>query len=482
MTRDQELRSQAYKEMEKNRRLVEEDPYRLKYHLMPPAGLLNDPNGFIEFNGVYHLYYQWMPFKTGHGAKFWGHYSSEDLVHWKHEEIALAPSKWYEKNGCYSGSAIEHEGKLYAFYTGNVKDDEGNRETYQCLAVSEDAVHFDKKGPVVDLPQGLTPHFRDPKVWEQDGRYFMVVGAQTEALNGAAALLKSTDLMDWSYEGIIAGGDNGKLGYFGYMFECPDLFSLDEQDILVFSPQGLEPSGIRYQNVYQAGYVIGQFDPEAGEYQHGEFDELDRGFDFYAPQTTLDHKGRRLLFAWMSVPDQNEQEHPTVEHKWLHCMTIPRELKLVDGKVHQVPLEELAELRNGKALEYSVNLIKENCSFEGVEGNAVELELTDISFEGGWMDIAFGDGCRVMYNPGTKLFTLERKSYVDGTVEKRQCQMEELTSLRVFLDTSSIEVFLNGGEECFTSRIYPSPNDQSITFSASGSTSYTLYKWSLTSP
>ncbi|EDL63140.1 glycoside hydrolase family 32 protein [Bacillus sp. SG-1] len=481
MTRDQELRSKAYEAVKENRTIVDQDPYRLKYHLMPPVGLLNDPNGFIEHNGVYHLYYQWMPFKTGHGAKFWGHYSSEDLVNWKHEEIALTPSEWYEKNGCYSGSAIEHDGKIYAFYTGNVKDEEGNRETYQCLAISGDGIEFDKKGPVVELPDGFTPHFRDPKVWEQDGTYFMVVGAQTENLNGSVALLKSEDLENWNNEGIIAGGDDGKLGYFGYMFECPDLFSLDGKDILVFSPQGLEPKGMEYQNVYQAGYVIGQFDGEKGEYDHGSFEELDRGFDFYAPQTTLDHKGRRLLYAWMSVPDQDEQDHPTIDHKWLHCMTIPRELKLVDGKVHQLPLEEQKQLRDGEAVEYSAELQKESRQYEGVEGKALELEIKDVAVSGGWLDISFADGCRVVYNPEQEIFTLERKSYVDGLIEKRQCRLKELKSMRIFLDTSSIEIFLNDGEECFTSRIYPSLNDESITFSASGHGSFNICKWNLKS-
>ena len=210
MSKDQELRQAAFEEVGKYQDLVEADPYRLHYHIMPPVGLLNDPNGWIQWNGTYHLFYQWMPFKTGHGAKFWGHYSSEDLVNWTHEDIALTPSEWFEKNGCYSGSAIEHNGELYVFYTGNVKDEEGNRESYQCLTVSDDGIHFDKKGPVVHLPEGYTPHFRDPKVWEQDGSYFMVVGAQTEDLKGAVALLRSENLYEWNHVGVLAGGGGGR--------------------------------------------------------------------------------------------------------------------------------------------------------------------------------------------------------------------------------------------------------------------------------
>lgn len=130
---------------------------------MPPVGLLNDPNGLIQWKGIYHVFYQWQPFKTGHGAKFWGHYTSTDLVNWQHEEAALAPSDWFDQNGCYSGSAFIDNGQMHVMYTGNVRDEQGNRETYQCLAVSEDGIHFQKKGVVATLPEGFTAHFRDPR-------------------------------------------------------------------------------------------------------------------------------------------------------------------------------------------------------------------------------------------------------------------------------------------------------------------------------
>ena len=479
MTEDEQLRQEAYEQIEKNKNLVDQDLYRLTYHIMPPVGLLNDPNGFIQVNGVFHLYYQWMPFKTDHGAKFWGHYSSEDLVNWRHESIALTPSEWYEKNGCYSGSAIEYKGKIYAFYTGNVKDEQGNRETYQCLAISEDGIHFNKKGPLIYLPEGFTAHFRDPKVWKQEETYFMVIGAQTKDLKGAIALYQSKDLLNWTYRGILVGGGKGELQEFGYMFECPDLFHLDGKDILVFSPQGLETQGMKYQNVYQAGYVIGDFDPKTGEYRHQEFEELDRGFDFYAPQTTIDSKGRRLLFGWMSVPDQHEQDHPTIEYKWIHNMTLPRELKLVSGKVYQVPVDELDQLRCSEVVSHTVKLTKESQELNGIHGKAVELNIQDIEIAEGWMEISISDGGRIIYSADEKVISFERKSYVDGMTEKRQCILSGLKNLRIFIDTSSVEIFINDGLETFTSRIYPSPKNDKITFGASKDASFTALKWDL---
>ncbi|SDI93598.1 glycoside hydrolase family 32 protein [Alteribacillus bidgolensis] len=480
MSKDKQLRLEADQNTAKHKSIVEQDPYRLHYHIMPPVGLLNDPNGFIQWKGTYHLFYQWMPFKTGHGAKFWGHYSSQDFVHWKHEEIALTPSEWYEKNGCYSGSAIEHDGKLYVFYTGNVKDDNGNRESYQCLAISEDGIHFEKKGPVIERLEGYTAHFRDPKVWEQDGQYFMVIGAQTKGLKGAVVLFQSENLVDWTHAGILTGGGEGILKEFGYMFECPDLFYLDGKDILVFSPQGLEPEGMKYQNVYQAGYVTGTFDPSSGTFEHGAFHELDHGFDFYAPQTTKDKKGRRILFAWMSVPDQNEQDHPTIKHQWLHNMTIPRELKCIGGKLYQVPVRELEGLRVNEAVEHRVELQQKNQQFEGVRGKAVELLAEDIIVSKGWFDISVGEAARMVYSSEQKIFTLERQSYVDGVVEKRHCRLDDLNNLHIFVDTSSIEVFINDGEHVFTSRFYPSPDNESIQFGASEKSCFTIKKWDLT--
>lgn len=477
--KEQELIRLAEEEVEKNKEVVESDPYRLRYHLMPPVGLLNDPNGFMQWNGTYHLFYQWMPFKTGHGAKFWGHYSSEDLVTWKHEAIALAPSEWFEKNGCYSGSAIEHDGKMVLFYTGNVKDADGNRETYQCMAVSEDGVTFDKKGPVVELPEGYTAHFRDPKVWKKGEDWYMVVGAQSEDLTGQVALLRSSDLLEWEHFGAIAGSGLNGLGDFGYMWECPDLFELGGVDVLVASPQGLEADGMKYQNVYQAGYFTGKLDYESASFQHGDFVELDRGFEFYAPQTTLDEKGRRVMVGWMGVPEQDEDKHPTIAHKWVHALTLPRELKWVDGKLLQVPVEELALLRKDQLVEKSELLLADDGVVLDIrESKAFEMSLTFekdvVSFE-----LALGDTVQLIFDASSRVFSLRRKSFVTEEWESRSCSLQVLTDMRAYVDTSSIEVFLNGGEEVFTARIFPNGAAPEMIMVAGNGTIGELRVWEL---
>ncbi|MCA1029571.1 sucrose-6-phosphate hydrolase [Bacillus timonensis] len=471
-----ELVQKANEEVQKQHNTVMSDDYRLHYHLMPPVGLINDPNGFIQWKGTYHLFYQWMPFKTGHGAKFWGHYTSPDLVNWTHEQIALTPSDWYDKNGCYSGSAISTKDELMLFYTGNVKDAEGNRETYQCLATSKDGLNFEKKGPVLELPEGYTAHFRDPKVWKKDDVYYMIIGAQSVDIKGHAALFQSSDLLNWELLGNIAGStDENNMGY---MWECPDLFELDGQDVLLFSPQGIDAQGMLYNNVYQCGYYIGKLDYESAKLSHGEFYELDRGFEFYAPQTTLDENGRRIVVGWMGVPDQNEDKHPTIAHKWIHCLTIPRVLHVRDGKLIQTPVVELEQMRGNEVSFGNVALVNELKELEGVSGEVLELKV-EVEKLSGHFEMLIRDHARIVYNQTEGIFTLERHSFADGKTESRSCKLNELHSLRIYLDTSSIEIFVNDGEEVFTARIYPYKNCRKIAFGSKNEAVVSVTKWDL---
>ncbi|MFC0186864.1 glycoside hydrolase family 32 protein [Fictibacillus aquaticus] len=476
--REKELLAQAYAEIEKNRDIVENDPYRMNYHIMPPTGLINDPNGFIEWNGKYHLFYQWQPFKTGHGTKFWGHVSSTDLVHWEHEPIALAPSEWYEQDGCYSGSAVEQDGKLFLLYTGNVKEDD-DRETYQCLAESSDGKTFKKHGPVLHLPKEYTAHFRDPKVWKKNDTWYMIIGAQTKKLEGRAVLFQSQDLKNWTRLGDVTGTNTDLIGEFGYMWECPDLFELGGKEVMVVSPQGVAPDGMLYHNEHQCGYLVGDLDYEEVKYRHGAFVEMDRGFEFYAPQTLVDAKGRRIMIAWMGMPDQYEQKHPTIPFKWIHSLTLPRELKLVGNKVYQVPLEEMKMLRGDGVSYAGAEMVNEEKQFDGVEGDVMELGLDDISGTFERLEITLRGNARFIYNKETKLATLERASFAHGQTESRHCYLEELNSLRIFVDKSSIEIFINEGEEVFSARQFAYPENKGYSFASKGYVSFDLNKWNL---
>ena len=156
-------------------------------HLRAPGNWMNDPNGFIYYQGKYHLFFQYFPYAPEWGTMHWGHGVSEDLVHWKHLGLALFPTKQYDRNGVFSGSALEKDGKLYLYYSAVrylKTDDEdihralGNHfETSQALVTSEDGFHFDNWKdkrqiiPVItDTEIGDPADTRDPKVWLEDGR------------------------------------------------------------------------------------------------------------------------------------------------------------------------------------------------------------------------------------------------------------------------------------------------------------------------
>ena len=471
--KEAELRKRVASAVSKTKETVTRDPYRLRFHISPPTGLLNDPNGLIHFKGLYHVFYQWNPFAMEHGPKFWAHLTSQDLVHWEEQKYALSPSEWYEKDGCYSGSAIEHDSRLYLLYTGNVKDMHGNRETYQCLAVSEDGIHFEKRGPVLRLPDQYTAHFRDPKVWKKGNLFYMIVGAQTKDHNGAAALFSSPDLVDWTHIGPLTT----EFGSFGYMWECPDVFRLNDKDIFMFSPQGLERQPFKFQNLYQSGYCTGELDYRTGAFRHTDFQELDYGFDFYAPQTFEDEKGRRLLFAWMGAADGQESSHPTANANWVHALTLPRELKRAGDNVLQLPVEETKKWRHSAIADSQIGFTSGKPYT--IQGTCMEILLDKLSFDGAWVSIDMRGHLTFTYNKETKTALLRRLNPIDQTWEERACKLEKLEKLHIFLDVSSAELFLNGGEITFTSRYFPDEKNEDITLTAQSSASFGLQIWGL---
>lgn len=431
-----------------NREIVKQDQYYPSYHIAAPVGLINDPNGWIQWNGVYHLFYQWMPFHTGHGAKVWGHVTSTNLVDWKEEQPALLPTDVYDKDGCYSGSAIVYNNKLYLFYTGNVKKD-GKRESYQCVAVSEDGIHFEKQGPVIFVSEGYTAHFRDPKVWQAGEMFYLVLGAQRDDEIGCVVLYQSKDLLNWEFVNEIAGG-------YGYMWECPDYFHLDAREVFLFSPQGLEQDGEKFMNTFQSGYAFGKWQ-EDNTFNLDSFVEIDKGFDFYAPQTTLDDKGRRLLFGWMGMADEHEQYHPTHQYKWIHQLTIPRELMVIGDQIYQQPVAEMQLLRKEKLLNNEVVANQQQFSMSRTtEMYADNQNNTDFTF-------SIFNTITIVYSSENKKITVSRKALANGKIEYRYGTVKnQVKELHFFIDKSSLELFVNNGEVVFSMRMFPSVDNHFI--------------------
>jgi beta-fructofuranosidase len=487
MTREQRYRriEQAEPgEIGKLEALISACPWRQHYHIQPITGLLNDPNGFSYYQGYYHLFYQWFPLGTEHGMKYWYHIRSTDLVHWEEVGIGIQPGDTYDSHGAYSGSAIEKDGQLHLLYTGNTRDEDWIRHPYQCLAIMDESGSITKVDqPVISkVPSGYTEHFRDPKVWQQGDTYYCVIGAQRVDETGCTVLYRSSDLRNWTFLGEIHTG----LPKFGYMWECPDYMELQGQGVLIYSPQGIESQGDEYQNIFQSGYLIGEpLDLQTRQFEHGPFQELDRGFDFYAPQTMQAPDGRRILVGWMGLPNL---EYPTDKSGWAHCLTIPRQLSLREGKLIQEPVSEMVKLRgDSEGTHMQFTLDSETRSFADFTGRAYELECEIRDFDAEIVGIELRASAEektvLQYDRLAQKATLDRSqsgaTLADQNGNVRRCALNaDVLKFHIFVDSSSVEIFVNDGEEVFTSRIFPSKDSMEIRFFAlGGNAGFKASKW-----
>ena len=314
---------------------------RQHYHFMAQTGWINDPNGLIYYKGKYHFFYQYNPYYGFWDYMHWGHAISDDMLHWEYLPLALAPSEFYDdhfRGGCFSGSAIEHDGKLFLMFTGTTNNGKGFEQT-QCIAYSEDGIHFEKYegNPVLTAPDGIpTYQFRDPKVWKHDGTYYMVCGASRD--NKAQALLyRSKDMLHWEFFNVLAES----RGEWGYMWECPDFYPMGDRYVLMFSPMG---AGER-----TVVYLVGDFDYETGKFNYHINGEIDWGFDYYAPQSFLTPDGRRIIVGWANAWDWMpfwKDWGPTYKEGWCGSYNIPREVRMKeDGTLQFIPIKEIESLR-----------------------------------------------------------------------------------------------------------------------------------------
>uniref|UniRef100_A0A914DF70 Sucrose-6-phosphate hydrolase n=1 Tax=Acrobeloides nanus TaxID=290746 RepID=A0A914DF70_9BILA len=433
---------------------VTNNRYRLNYHIMSPGGWINDPNGLSYFNGQYHVFFQYNPDSSSWGPMHWGHVVSTDLVHWKYLPIALYPDHSYDKDGCFSGSAIVNNGVLSLVYTGNVNNGSFDGGFYQIvnIATSTDGVNFQKfsGNPVIATwPVDGTNNFRDPKVWQNNGTFYVVLGNQSKDRHGRVVLYKSSDLKTWTYVGVLAEYNNDNTGT---MWECPNFFSLGGKYALLFSPQGIERDGDRFGNLDVNGYFIGDYQYATNEFTHGPFYEIDLGHDFYAAQMFQAPDGRSILIGWMDMWGAQFPEQPD---GWAGALTIPRELTLsADGtRINMSPIAELLTLRGNQ-------YINSNIEVDGVYNTNIPLGSTEILLQIALVNVQarkvglkfpLNNGeLRVYYDKQTQKLVVSRKKVV------RQVAINNISvlNLRIFVDRSSIEVFANNGSAVFTSRFY----------------------------
>ncbi|WP_086350598.1 glycoside hydrolase family 32 protein [Candidatus Enterococcus clewellii] len=432
------------------------DEYRNHFHLMAPVGWINDPNGFIYFRGEYHLFYQFYPYDSVWGPMHWGHAKSKDLLHWEELPVALAPGESYDKDGCFSGSAIEKDGKLYLMYTGHTVVGEQVRQV-QCLAVSEDGIVFKKyaQNPIIaeehiaDVAQ--IDDFRDPKVFQREGHFYSVVAAKTAESRGQILLFESEDLLEWQFSSVLLEGDDEQ----GVMWECPDLFHLDGKDVLILSPIEMDKKGLSYWNTSSTVAFIGAVDWQTGRFIVENHHEIDHGVDFYAPQTCLGKEDKRIMVAWMQMWHRTMPTHD-LGHKWSGSMTLPRELFVEKNRLLQRPIQTLYQSLDITLQKENLELSEQPIILEKVISDQTYAALSIAMNDAQEVALLFGHGGNTLefhYSAEESLVTVSRKNSgwkISGNEEETydfRCMRVPLVDgklkVEIVRDTSSMEWFFN---------------------------------------
>lgn len=439
----------AQEEINQKKEVVEKGIMRQKYHFMPQTGWLNDPNGLIYYKGKYHFFYQYYPYEGFWGSMHWGHAISSDMIHWEHLPLALAPSEEYDNHyqgGCFSGSAIEHDNKLFLMYTGTTNRGNGFEQS-QCIAFSEDGINFTKYegNPVITAPEGIPKdYFRDPKVWKHEGIYYMVCGANRDG-KAQALLYKSEDMLAWSFFSVLAES----RGEWGYMWECPDFFYINGKYVLTFSPMGLQER--------TCVYMVGDFDYNTGKFFCLKSDEIDWGFDYYAPQSFLAPDGRRIVVGWSNEWDWMpfwKDWGPTYREGWCGFFNLPREVELLeDDTLRFKPIREIYHLRESSIRKEEIVLSSESKEIVLESGSCIEMKMEIDLVKSSTKEICF-----VLRSDGSNythvIFDLEKSEvrfdrdnadkWSKGVARGPLKLMGKTTlDVHIFIDQSSIEVFSN---------------------------------------
>ena len=434
--------------------------YRQHYHIQSITGLLNDPNGFVFHDGVWHLFYQWCPWGAVHGLKYWYHTVSTDLVTWKNMGVCIRPDTEFDNKGAYSGSALPTEHGVYLYYTGNHRDEDWTRKSYTCLVDLKDDQTAVKLPPLFGPHADYTEHQRDPKIIfnESNGKYYIVLGAQTRDKRGCIIIYTAdSPTQDWHFAGElkVPGFES-----FGDMWECPSIETISGYDVLIFCPQHLKLPG-RGGAVHHSGYLLGHMDWETLTFtpDNTSFHVLDFGFDAYAAECAANphDKNKATLVAWMGLPDAS---YPTDEEDWSGCLTLPRELRVRDRRLIQQPLDELRALRGKKLDLESANLLPRVCEIEVISrGGDMTLRLFAKEDGTGGLTVAYDDSAKEITVDRSGM---ERRFNIELGEQRTRPLPKGLFHLRFFIDRSSVEIFVNDGDAVFSSRIFPAAGEERL--------------------
>ena len=416
------------------------------FHITGERGWINDPNGLIYYNGQYHAFYQHYPDDIKWGPMHWGHVVSDDLTNWKYLPIALTPGDDCDKNGCFSGSAIVHDGKLWLMYTGFIENQGGDSiRQVQCLAESSDGVTFKKHGIVIGeelLPEGYAPcDFRDPKVWYHNDSFWCIAAARRVEGRGRVLLYKSKDLFKWEYVNDLFGKDS-----LGTMIECPDYN--EALGYMMFCEQFQPNEGKEHLNIHTCRFAVGKIDYSTGRFVEDSRGIVDYGFDMYAPQTFA---GKPVFMGWLNMWDRNV---PSAKYGFAGMLTLPRVVSIKDGRLYQQPAVN-------SQLVYEADVCDRLCdrAVTGVVSvkatNLRELSIKLRSNGENYTSMALVDGEWVFdrSKSGEAIVGAEKDADSLNGIRRMPYSGNDDVTLTIVMDEFSVEIFEDG--RALSSTIYP---------------------------
>ncbi len=450
------------------RQQLAQDIHRPRYHFQPPSNWMNDPNGFIQWDGHYHLFYQYNPFGATWGNMHWGHAVSADLIHWTDLPIAIAPTPGsYDEAGIFSGCAVNKDGVPTIIYTATA--DHCTIQT-QAMATSVDGLITWTKHPnnpiigTVPPEAGQTRDFRDPFVWKEGDTWYMVLGSRIQDVGGVIFLYRSSDLLHWDYLHPLLIGD---IKQDGVIWECPNFFKLGDEWVLIISTH----DGHATVTVI---YLV-------GSYENQRFTPVYRGVldsaALYAPLSTQDERNRRLLFGWLR---EDRPKEALTEAGWAGVQSIPRVLTLdAEHRLHMTPVPELKAIRGPQQQLTEAGSVNVSAAALDIEAQIVPNGTSGIA-------VVFAaqtqEKLEILYDAAAQqLIVRETVQGADGTLTTRVKQAPHLAgetlTLRVLVDGSVAEIIADEVTS-LTSRLYPSAvADCSVQLVGSG----TLDVWEMPS-
>ncbi|MCD7751965.1 MAG: glycoside hydrolase family 32 protein [Lachnospiraceae bacterium] len=490
MISDSLLRARTFEQ----KYIAHQDPKRPCFHVTGTVGWINDPNGFSMYKGEYHLFYQYHPYSKEWGPMHWGHVKTKDFIKWERLPAALAPDTEADRDGCFSGSALElADGRHLLMYTGVYKecgDDLAIREYQrQCIAVGDGIDYVKCEGnPVLsadNLPEGGSPNdFRDPKIWKDGDGFFAVVANRAADESGSVLLYRSEDGFHWNFVKILESNHDA----YGRMWECPDFFALDEKQVLVVSPQDMVPMGLEFHAGNGVVCMMGTWEKESCSFHRERVQSMDYGIDFYAPQTVETMDGRRVMIAWMQNWATSRCQDPAAD--FFGMMTVPRELGIREGRLIQNPVRELENYRVNR-MSYQNVLVNRLLNLAGISGRVMDLTVlirpaTKKGYASFQMNVGEDGehGTSICYEPGSSILKVDRTRSGGrfDIVHERSFfvrPQEGRIKIRVIMDKNSLEIFVNDGEQAATFLLYSPVTADAVSFEAEGAALMDVEKFDL---